>query len=203
MTHLIAGSAAFLVATLFTTGCLVGGAIRPTVARPTDADIVRLWQDPIDIDTRDVFHGSGGEARMPDSSVPFTFLEADTSGYSPGYDVRGPDGIEWSVKLGPEAQPEVAVSRILWALGYHQPPTYYLSTWTMTGQQAGAQQGARFRPKLPDWKLVGDWSWYEIDFIHTQPFKGLVIASLMLNNWEIKSKVAEGLALSTNFRSSI
>lgn len=57
----------------------------------------------------------------------------------------------------------------------------------MTGQQAGPQQPGRFRPKLPDWKLVGDWSWYENDFIHTPPFKGLVIANLMLNNWDWKT----------------
>jgi hypothetical protein len=187
MTPLIAGSAAFVAATLFAAGCLVGGAIRLTVAHPTDADVVRLWQEPLDIQTRDLFHGSGGEAHMPDASTPFTFNKADTSGYSPGYDVRGPDGVEWSVKLGPEAQPEVAVSRILWALGYHQPPTYYLSMWTMTGQQAGSPQEARFRPKLPEWKLVGEWSWYENDFIHTQPFKGLVVANVMLNNWDWKT----------------
>ena len=95
--------------------------------------------------------------------------------------------MEWSVKLGPEAQPEVAVSRILWALGYHQPPTYYLTSWTMTGTQAGPQAAARFRPKLPDRKVVGEWSWYENDFINTRPFKGLVVVNVMLNNWDWKT----------------
>jgi hypothetical protein len=97
------------------------------------------------------------------------------------------NGMEWSVKLGPEAHTEVAVSRILWALGYHQPPTYYLSSWTMTGTQAGPQGPARFRPKLPDRKVVGEWSWYENDFINTQPFKGLVVVNVMLNNWDWKT----------------
>jgi hypothetical protein len=91
------------------------------------------------------------------------------------------------VKLGPEAQTEVVVSRILWALGYHQPPTYYVAKWSMTGGPGGPQQPARFRPKLPDWKLVGDWSWYENDFIHTPAFKGLVVANVMLNNWDWKT----------------
>jgi hypothetical protein len=91
------------------------------------------------------------------------------------------------VKLGPEAQTEVAVSRILWALGYHQPPTYYVTSWTMTGQQQGSQLGARFRPKLTDREVVGEWDWYENEFLHTRPFKGLVVINVMLNNWDWKT----------------
>jgi hypothetical protein len=62
-----------------------------------------------------------------------------------------------------------------------------LATWMMVGEQSGPQGAARFRPKLPDWKVVGDWSWYENDFIHMQAFKGLVIANVMLNNWDWKT----------------
>jgi hypothetical protein len=181
------GSAAVVAALTLMTGCLVGGAITPTLDHPTEADIARLWQEPTDIASRDLFHGAGGPSLAPDPGKPFEFIQADASGYSPGYDVRDANGIEWSVKLGPEAQPEVAVSRILWALGYHQPPAYYVSSWTMAGAQSGKQEGARFRPKLRDRTVVGDWSWYENDFIHTQPFKGLVTVNVMLNNWDWKT----------------
>jgi hypothetical protein len=34
---------------------------------------------------------------------------------------------------------------------------------------------------------VADWSWYENDFIDTQPFRGLVVANLLLNNWDWKT----------------
>lgn len=187
MRRLLPGFAAIAFLTGVSGACIVGGVIRPTLEDPAKADVARLWQDPVDLAARDLFYGAGGGSLAPDASTPFTFIAEDTSGYSPGYDVRGPDGLEWSVKLGPEAQPEVVVSRILWALGYHQPPTYYLPQWTMTGEQSGPQQPARFRPKLPDWKVVGEWSWYENDFIHTQPFKGLVIANVMLNNWDWKT----------------
>ena len=44
---------------------------------------------------RDLFHGPGGRALMPDSKVPFTFVAEDQSGYSPGYDVRDAQGVEW------------------------------------------------------------------------------------------------------------
>jgi hypothetical protein len=95
--------------------------------------------------------------------------------------------MEWSVKLGREAQPEIAVSRLLWAIGYHQPPTYYVPSWTMTGEQSGPQPAGRFRPKLPGRKVVAEWSWYENDVIATQPFKGLLVANVMLNNWDWKT----------------
>ncbi len=36
---------------------------------------------------------------------------------APGYEVRGPDGRTWDVKLGAEAQSEVVASRVLWAIG--------------------------------------------------------------------------------------
>ena len=181
------GSAAVVAIVTLMTGCMVGGAIKPTLDHPTEMDVTRLWQEPTDLATRDLFHGVGGASLAPDPAKPFEFIQADTSGYSPGYDVRDANGIEWSVKLGSEAQPEVAVSRILWALGYHQPPTYYVSSWTMTGAQSGKQEAARFRPKLPDRKAMADWSWYENDFINTQPFKGLVAINVMLNNWDWKT----------------
>ena len=180
-------SAALVAFVVLSTGCVVGGKITPTLDVPTDLDVARLWQEPTDLANRDLFHGPGGAELKPDASATFTFVAADRTGYSPGYDVRDAKGMEWSVKLGPEAQPEVAVSRILWALGYHQPPTYYLSSWTMTGEQSGPQPAARFRPKLPHRKVVGEWSWYENDFINTQPFKGLVVANVMLNNWDWKT----------------
>ena len=180
-------SAVIFALVILSAGCVVSGKIQPTVDPGTTVDISPLWEEPVDPDTRDLFHGPGGPELMPDTSQPFTFIQADQAGYSPGYDVRAADGLEWSVKLGPEAQTEVAVSRILWALGYHQPPTYYVSGWTLTGRQEGPQLGARFRPKLTDREVVGEWDWYANEFFHTQPFKGLVVVNVMLNNWDWKT----------------
>jgi hypothetical protein len=180
-------SAAAVALVLTASGCLVGGSLRPTLEVPTEADVARLWQAPADVEQRDLFYGSGGEALVPDAEKPFTLVAVDRKGYSDGYDVRDVEGLEWSVKLGPEAQTEVVMSRILWALGYHQPPTYYVPRWTLTGAQAGPQEAGRFRPKLPDATVVGEWSWYENDFLNTQAFKGLVVANVLLNNWDWKT----------------
>jgi hypothetical protein len=123
---------------------------------------------------------------MPRGQV-YTFVTRDTSGFSPGFDVRDEDGLQWSVKLGPEAQSEVVTSRILWAIGFHQPPTYYVDRWTLTGQDAGPQPPGRFRPELPELEVVGEWSWYENPFIGSRQYGGLVVANLILNSWDWKT----------------
>ena len=145
-----------------------------------------LWQEPKDIKTRDLLQGAGGTSLAPKGSS-FAFVAADTTGFSPGFDVTDSDGLEWSVKTGPEAQSEVTTSRILWAIGFHQPPTYYVEKWTLTGAQAGEQPAGRFRPKLKTEEVVGDWSWYENPFIGSRPYAGLVVANLILNNWDWKT----------------
>ena len=38
-----------------------------------------------------------------------------------------------------EAQSEVVTSRILWAIGFHQPATDYLERWTLAGAESGPQ----------------------------------------------------------------
>ncbi len=145
-----------------------------------------LWQEPVDLEQRDLFHGAGG-SRLAPRGREFMFVSRDTTGWSPGFDVEDANGIEWSVKLGPEAQTEVVSSRVLWAIGFHQPPTYYVEQWSLLGAEAGTQPAGRFRPDLPDQQVVGEWSWYENPFVGSQPYGGLVVANLLLNNWEWKT----------------
>jgi len=162
-------------------------ALKQTVATPgAPPSIASLWEEPRDLATRNLFHGPGGDALMP-GDARFEFVARDITGHSPGFDVKDAKGVEWSVKLGPEAQSEVATSRILWAMGFHQPPTYYLATWTMTGTESGTQTAGRFRPELPDHKVIGDWSWYENPFVGTREFGGLIVANLLLTNWDWKT----------------
>lgn len=156
------------------------------LAGGSPAVLDELWQEPLDLKQRDLFHGAGGERQRP-QTASFSFVAADTSGWSPGFDVQDADGMGWSVKLGPEAQSEVVSSRILWAIGFHQPPTYYIEQWSLTGQQSSAQQAGRFRPELPAQKVMGDWSWYENPFIGSRPYGGLVVANLILNSWDWKT----------------
>jgi len=159
-------------------------------AQPTLPDFKpdELWQEPLDLAARDLFYGPGGkELAPPSTDGEYRFIAYKTSGTNPGYDVRDASGRVWSVKLGIEAQPEVTVSRILWAIGFHQPPTYFVHAFKLTGMDAGVKEIARFRTEFDHYKAAGDWNWYDNAFKNTKPFKGLLVAQLLLNNWDLKT----------------
>ena len=168
---------------------LMVACVAPPLAQTsaTDADLAELWQEPADLLQRDLLGGPGGAALAPRADGRYEFLAFKTSGTNPGYDVRDGAGRIWSVKLGPESQAEVVTSRILWALGYHQPPTYYLPQFELIGEVGGARTQARFRTDLQPWRSASEWSWYANPFIDTQPFRGLIVAQLVLNNWDLKT----------------
>jgi hypothetical protein len=163
--------------------------IQSTLDRaPTEAEMRELWIEPRDLASRDLFHGAGGEARAPQPDARYLFLERDATGFSRGWDVRGPNGenTTWSVKIGLESQTEVVASRLLWAAGYHQPPTYYLRDWTLDGSpEAGPQYPGRFRPEVGGLEPTGTWSFHENPFVGTRPYKGLLVLNLILNNWDL------------------
>ena len=146
-----------------------------------------VWVDPVDLESRDLFRGPGDGPQPPAENGAFEFVTKDTTGRSPGYDVRDAAGVVWSVKLGPEAQAEVVSSRLLWAIGFHQPPTYYVNAWTLTGQEAGPQAGGRFRPEIDQWNDVGEWRWDEFPHTATAAYAGLLVAQMFLNNWDLKN----------------
>jgi hypothetical protein len=151
-------------------------------------EIAGLWEEPTDLDRRDLFYGPGGRAVVPSETAPYEMIEVDTKGFSSGYDVRDAQGRKWSVKLGPEAQPEVVVSRLLWAVGYHQPATYYIRRWTLTENGRRTAQGpARFRLERAGEENVGNWSWRDNPFIGSRPLAGLVVLMVIVNNWDLKT----------------
>lgn len=156
--------------------------VQTTPGQP--ATIEELWQAPSV--ERDLFLGPGGREWLPRERT-FTFVAEDTTGFSPGFDVTDAVGIEWSVKTGPEAQTEVVTSRILWGIGFHQPPTYYLEDWSLTGARTGPQEPGRFRPDVPGREVVGEWPWHENPFVGTPEFGGLIVANLILTSWDWKT----------------
>jgi hypothetical protein len=166
-------------------------ALRSTAVRPlTGAEIAQLWQEPADLEARDLFHGAGGVENVPPPGVAWRFKSVDTTGFSRGYDVVGPDGREWDVKLGVEAQTEILASRILWAVGYHQPPTYFVIQWRLQDapgiDASHSQPSARFRADVAGMKAGGEWSWEENPFVGTRPFHGLLVLNILLSNWDLK-----------------
>lgn len=154
---------------------------------PAKFSVAELWQEPLDLLERDLYHGPGGAALAPPRDTPFQFVARKTTGVNPGYDVKDVNGRVWSVKLGVEAQSEVTASRILWAMGFHQPANYYVEQWTLEGSDAGIKSDARFRTDTDAYRPADEWSWIKNPFIDTQAFRGLIVAQMILNSWDLKN----------------
>jgi hypothetical protein len=163
------------------------GEIRPTVKKAAV-----IWRQPNDIRTRNLFYGPGGRAGQP--RAPFRFIEEDQGGSNPKFVVEDARNVRWKVKLGSEAKPETAATRLLWAVGYFADSTYYLPRLRVEGlpklsrgqkyvSANGTIQGARFERAQ---KKVDDWSWFENPFVGTKEFNGLRVMMALLNNWDLK-----------------
>ena len=149
------------------------------------AALAELWTDPGNIAAKDLRWGRGGQAGAPPADVEYEFKESDTTGYSAGYDVVDPSGREWDVKTGDEGQTEVMASRLLWAVGYHQPVVYFMPEWKMKNGPVSRPGSGRFRLGS-DHDTDGEWSWTENPFRGTRQLKGLIVANLIINNWDLK-----------------
>jgi hypothetical protein len=151
---------------------------------PTD----QLVEANPDIASRDLFYGVGGRANAPRTDTPYRFLKRDESGVSTNFEVEDAKGRHWDAKFGREAKTEVAASRLLWAIGFHQPPVYHVSEWRIAeGKEAGVQPEARFRLERDDWKKDGEWDWEDNPFVGTRELRGLVVMMAMLNSWDLKT----------------
>lgn len=169
------------------TGCIA--RLHSTSTGPaTPAQMAELWEEPADPAGRDLFNGPWPKEFAPNPTATYTFVSAKTVGVSPGFTVMDEQGMQWSVKLGREVKVEVVTSRILTALGYHQPPVYYLPRWTLKGGPGPiAQPEGRFRPKQAVLKDAGEWSWQKNPFIGTRPYNGLRVLMMLLNQSDLKN----------------
>ena len=180
-----------LLASLVAVACAgcVAPIMRSTASGPqTPLQLAELWEAPNDLAERNLFEGPWGKDFAPDPTAVYAFVTQKSVGISPGYGVVDPLGREWSVKQGPEAKVEVVMSRVLSALGYHQPPVYYLPRWTLaSGLSQHVESEARFRPKHAGLKDEGEWSWQENPFVGTPPYNGLRVLMLILNESDLKN----------------
>jgi hypothetical protein len=165
-------------------------ALNPTAAVPG----ATLWERPADVAKRDLFFGPWGRAHAPDPRATYTLVERKHTGVNPGMTVLDPQDREWSVKQAPpgrlddEGAVEVVVSRLLSAVGYHQPPSYYLPAFTLADDfGTHTEIGGRFRLKEDTLNDVGPWSWQENPFIGTKPYQGLLVLMMMFNNTDMKN----------------
>src|SRR5262245_40555631 len=64
-----------------------------------------MWRDPVDLSSRNLLLGAGGEQMKPDLST-VTYIEDKTGGWSTKYRVSDAAGNIWIAKIGKEAQPD-------------------------------------------------------------------------------------------------
>jgi hypothetical protein len=150
-----------------------------------------LWREPVDIQTRNLLLGAGGEAMKPNLSK-VTFVEDRPGGYSKKYLVQDASGNKWVAKLGKEAQPDTAANRLLWAVGYETEIAYLIPRLTIEGKGTFENVRLEARPKAID--RIEDWKWENNPFTGKPEFQGLKVMMVLINNWDIKDSNNEILA---------
>jgi hypothetical protein len=190
--HRVSVALVVVVVTLSVTSC--AHAKRPSLQPAAAVPGARLWQEPTDLPVRDLYYGPWGSRRGPDPNAVYTFVERKHSGVNPGMTVIDPQGREWSVKqaypsgLDDEGPVEVTLSRLLSAIGYYQPPVYYLPTFTLKDDWGThSEPGGRFRLKEETLKDAGPWRWEENPFVGTRPYQGLLVLLMMFNSTDLKN----------------
>lgn len=155
-----------------------------------------LWQDPADISSRDLLLGAGGETLKPDLSQVTFVRDQMGGGFSINYRVTDGAGKVWVAKLGKEAQPETASSRLLWAVGYVTEINYLVPCVHIKGApeprykikrcEGDGFANVKFEARPESVKRLESWSWTNNAFTGTKEFQGLVVLMSLLNNWDLK-----------------
>jgi hypothetical protein len=168
--------------------------VQPTMP-PREAPMEEFWQRPNDLARRDLFHGPWGSGRAPDPDAIYTFVERKQQGTNPGITVEDSRGRQWHVKQPPhndqgaEGPIEVTLSRVLSAVGYHQPPVYFLPALAVKDARGiHAEPGGRFRLDEKSIKHIGAWSWQQNPFVGMRPYQGLLVMLMMFNSSDIKNE---------------
>jgi len=142
-----------------------------------------LWREPADISSLNLLLGPAKEEIKPDISK-VTFIREETEGWSKKYRVRDGSGREWVAKIGVEAQPETAATRLLWAAGYYTDITFLVPSVVIEGK--GTFQNVRFELRDKSIKRMGEWQWDHNPFTGTNEFQGLKMMMILIGNWDIK-----------------
>lgn len=158
-----------------------------------------LWTDPGDVQSRNLLYGPGGKEHQPKSTA-FTFVDEDRDGSNPKYNVKDADGVKWKIKLGAEARPETAATRLVWAMGYYVNEDYFLPDLHVSGLPAhlhrggkmigadGEMQNARLKRHLKGEEKVAKWSWRDDPFARSREWNGLRVMMALINNWDLKDE---------------
>jgi len=105
-------------------------------------------------------------------------------------------GKVWVAKLGKEAQPETASSRLVWAVGYTTEINYLVPCVHIQGApeprykvprcEGDGFANVKLEARPKGVKRLETWSWNKNAFSGTKEFQGMVVLMSLLNNWDLK-----------------
>jgi hypothetical protein len=156
-----------------------------------------LWRDPGDIASLDLLNGEGGAKDAPDPHVDYTFIKEDMNGTSSKFYARDSNGVRWLVKLGIEARPETAATRLVWAMGYFTDEDYFLPQIHVqnlpklrrkmfgASPKTGIVRNVRLKRQGEGMEKLADWDWFENPFVSTRELNGLRTLMALINDWDL------------------
>jgi hypothetical protein len=147
-----------------------------------------LWEEPTDLERRDLFYGIGGIRGVPDPSDKFVFRGRDTSGTAEKILVEDSRDRKWKVKFGLEPRAETTATRIVWAVGYHVDQDYFVKRTRVFRGDPFDIWDVRFERDDDGFKKVGRWDWNSNPFEGTRELGGLKTLMAFLNNFDLKTE---------------
>ncbi|HVF30568.1 MAG TPA: hypothetical protein VNA22_06335 [Pyrinomonadaceae bacterium] len=170
----------------FSMALVVGTCISAVLAQekntPTGTPLI--WE-PVTIAERDLYWGPGGRQMFP-AMEGMRFVGRDAGGNNLKFRLEEKSGRVWIAKAADESQPEVAATRLLWAIGYPTEIDYIVPKVAV--EKWGRFKNVRFEARPEGVKRGIRWSWDDNPFKQSNEFAGLRIMMAMLNNWDLKDE---------------
>jgi len=143
-----------------------------------------MWE-ACDIAKRDLYQGPGGPRNAP-VLTGSRFMGSNPGGNNLKYTIMDRAKRKWVVKIADESQPELAATRLLWAIGYRTEIDYMVPRLEIPG--VGNYKNARFELRPEDVKRGTRWSWADNPFKNSRELNGLRIMMALINNWDLKDE---------------
>ena len=142
-----------------------------------------LWEAG-DIASRDLYLGPG--ASLQPQLKGLKYLGKQTGGNNVKHRIQDGNGVEWVAKIADESQPEVAATRLLWAVGYRTEIDYLAPSFTI--EKISSYKNVRLEARPDNIKRLERWSWSSNPFLSKKEFDGLKIMMALINNWDLKDE---------------
>jgi len=143
-----------------------------------------IWEQ-VDVASRDLYWGPGGQAGFP-VLKDARFIGRNIGGNNLKYEIEDGAKHRWIVKVADESQPEVAATRLLWALGYHTEVDYIVPKIAI--DKVGNYSNVRFELRPDGVKRGERWAWMDNPFKDSRELAGLKIMMALINNWDLKDE---------------